>query len=551
MNIGFAKNQCHISRMILAKMKSNCNSKFNARKKKTQSDIKRDRLSRLRSATPDGFEVLYELSKTVDHYFPDLWAQLDSVADPRSRSRYSIGCILLGSICLFLFKQESRNGYNKFRQQRQFSQNYRKIFGMNLPHMDTVNAVFKTLDSNQLERLKAKLVKQLLKKKVFEKFKLFGRDIQIVVDATRTHSFAEKHCDDCLCTTHTYFKLTKSGFNNLKKEHGQIVESASALIDESLHGFKALDKALNKHLGSAFTALHIMSLQKAFTVKTSTHYFHAVLEAKVVASNGFCISIATEWLCHTKGFYDKQDCELNAFKRLAKKMKAYFPRLPVCIIADGLYPSAPFFQICKDNSWRYIVTYKDGNLKSLRRDIHDLLPLNIRNNFKVNKTIKNWVIKHENTWIADLDYHDHSLSWVQCREEKISSNGEVKTTRFEYLTNVSLKEQSEARELINSGRIRQKIENEGFNIQKNNGFKLKHKYSRTSFQALKNYYQCLQIAHMIDQLCYLSKRMKQTIKAWGTTLKHCIQNIQSALLYGELDQDWIEHLREKRTQFRY
>lgn len=41
------------------------------------------------------------------------------------------------------------------------------------------------------------------------------------------------------------------------------------------------------------------------------------------------------------------------------------------------------------------------------------------------------------------------------------------------------------------GRLRWKIENEGFNIQKNLGYELEHKYSRVSFVALKNYYQIL------------------------------------------------------------
>jgi len=38
-----------------------------------------------------------------------------------------------------------------------------------------------------------------------------------------------------------------------------------------------------------------------------------------------------------------------------------------------------------------------------------------------------------------------------------------------------------------TGRLRQKIENEGFNDQKNQGYALEHKFSRVSFPAMKNY----------------------------------------------------------------
>jgi hypothetical protein len=49
------------------------------------------------------------------------------------------------------------------------------------------------------------------------------------------------------------------------------------------------------------------------------------------------LSIATEWISNRgKGGFDKQDCEREAFKRLAKKIKKTYPRLPVIIVADGL-----------------------------------------------------------------------------------------------------------------------------------------------------------------------------------------------------------------------
>ena len=64
-------------------------------------------------------------------------------------------------------------------------------------------------------------------------------------------------------------------------------------------------------------------------------YFHNVLEAKLVGENGFCLSLATEWIENPDGGFDKQDCEQKAFVRLAKKLKRAYPHLPICIIADA------------------------------------------------------------------------------------------------------------------------------------------------------------------------------------------------------------------------
>jgi hypothetical protein len=67
-------------------------------------------------------------------------------------------------------------------------------------------------------------------------------------------------------------------------------------------------------------------------------YFHYVLEAKLVTSDGLCLSLASEWIENPDGEFEKQDCERKAFARLAAKLKKHYPRLPVCILADGLYP---------------------------------------------------------------------------------------------------------------------------------------------------------------------------------------------------------------------
>jgi hypothetical protein len=49
------------------------------------------------------------------------------------------------------------------------------------------------------------------------------------------------------------------------------------------------------------------------------------------------------------------------------------------------------------------------------------------------------------------------------------------------------------------GRMRWKIENEGFNVEKNLGYNLTHPFSKT-LQGLKNWFIILQIAHNLCQI---------------------------------------------------
>ena len=66
----------------------------------------------------------------------------------------------------------------------------------------------------------------------------------------------------------------------------------------------------------------------------------------------------------------------------------------------------------------------------------------------------------------------------------------------------------QAVEVVEYGRRRWKIENEGFNIQKRQGYNLEHCYSH-NYQATKNHYYLIQIGHMIAQI----------IEAWEKTWK--------------------------------
>lgn len=60
-------------------------------------------------------------------------------------------------------------------------------------------------------------------------------------------------------------------------------------------------------------------------------YYHKMLEAKIVLSDNIVMSLGTEFIENEKEDVEKQDCEINAAKRLLEKIKKDYPRLPVCI----------------------------------------------------------------------------------------------------------------------------------------------------------------------------------------------------------------------------
>lgn len=440
----------------------------------------------------DGKLIVHQICRTIKEHFPDLSDQVgEHVNDPRGRRTYKVAEIVMAAVAMFLFREGSRHSFNSDRRQETFIKNYERLFRVRMPHMDTVDATLRLLPPEGLEKLKATLVGGLIEKKVLHRFKFLGKSFIVAIDGTGLHSYDQRHCEHCLHRT-------------------------------SSNGV--------------------------------TTYFHNVLEAKLVTPNGLAISLCTEWIANgDQGTYDKQDCEHSAFKRLAVKLKGAFPRLPICITADGLYPNQHFFAICAQNGWDFIVTLKDGNLPSLQEELQLLLPLAV--NSSTERTITNKCARTTQAyrWVNNLEHKGTTIHWIECQEETVATaNGrgrEVKATRFVHVTNMEVTRDT-ACDISDGGRLRWKIENEGFNTQKNRGYNIEHKYSRVSFTAMQNYYQCLQIAHLINQLVEKSMAISALLQD-KFSITHLWEKILLGfLIWVELDEPELAAIRAHRCQIR-
>ena len=115
--------------------------------------------------------------------------------------------------------------------------------------MDAVEDLYRVLDESEFENLKHLLVKTLIEKKMFYRFRFMGKKYFVAIDGTGVPSYETDYCGQCTS------KTSKNG---------------------------------------------------------KTTYSHNVLEARLVTHDGMSVSIATEWVRNENGNeYDKLDCELN------------------------------------------------------------------------------------------------------------------------------------------------------------------------------------------------------------------------------------------------
>jgi hypothetical protein len=317
-----------------------------------------------------------------------------------------------------------------------------------LPHHDTLNDYLELLGVKELEGIRDYMANRLLSGRALEKYRLPNKKWAVIIDGTGLFTFHEKHCGHCL----------RREITNPK------------------------------------------------TGEKKTIYMHHVLEAKLLAG-GMVFSLESEFIENESEDVEKQDCELNAFYRIAAKIKQKYPRLPICIIGDSLYACEPVFKLCENNRWDFLIRFKDGSIPTLAREIEALA--------KIEGALK-----------QDRGGTCQYVNGVATAYREVGFLSQEETTKnrgrqFVFITSIKVTN-GNAPALAEAGRARWKIENEGFNIQKNHRCFIEHACSE-NYNAMKNHYLLAQIAEILMQLYENSAELFKAAK-------HGVKEISSLLL---------------------
>ena len=445
--------------------------------------------------------LLRAFSGTVQHYWGS-WATIFAgVEDPRNPDliTYSLDSLLFSGVFLFVCQLGSRRGLNdRLRGNGPAEAKYAAWFGVErIPHGDSLNYTFRRLEVAEVQEVICRSMETLIRKKVLVPYRLLGLYYLVAIDGSGVLTFRERHCPHCLTKTF---------------QSGQTI------------------------------------------------YYHPVLEAKLVTANGFAFSLMTEFIENSDLSADKQDCELKAFYRLSQRLKARFPRLPICLLLDGLYAGGPTFQVCNRNDWKYLVVLREDDLPQLHRSFAAVIP-HLPDQQKqvalaeVNSQKRAERVVQAYRWAEGLRYSDrqkrvHALNLIECQESRTDTQGQVTDLRYKWITNFSLTARNVDRLANQGGRLRWKIENEGFNVQKNSDLNLEHPYSQDP-TARKVFYLLLQLAHLIFQLLQKGSLLRQVFPDGLRTAKNLAFRLLEAWRNLCLAAPDFLNLAEGRFQIRF
>jgi len=418
------------------------------------------------------------LQTTVEHYFPRFNEWLSELTDQRDQNAivYDKRTIVWTALITMLTKRGSRNKINEQLRDKKCKENLSKLSGQDdlrgVPHGDTVEYFNLRAKEEEFEQLQTKMIRVLLRRRVFEISRLQGKYYSLAIDGNHLHTFDYAHCKHCLVRT---------------------------------------DK------------------------KGKKQWFHSKLQASLVTPEGLCLAMSSEWI-ENEGEYDKQDCELKAFYRLVEKVRRLYPRLRICLLLDGLYATQPVFDILKKHRMEWIIVFKEGRMSEVYSWIKLMQTKPGLDNILVRKEERVVGVRNSRThqekfirgkakrqtrviereriygWMNQVRHWDEKRTFNVMRVKEVEDG----KTNCKYVWLVSdglclCRETIE--ELAERGRCRWVIENEGFNTQKNGGYKLEHCYSRDPV-AMKVWNRIIDIAHLINQ--FIERGSLITKKVYGS-----------------------------------
>ena len=215
---------------------------------------------------------------------PILLRRLSKIPDPRNpkKIKYKLTLLMMYGVLVFVFQMTSKREANRKMTRPMFVENLKLLFPEieELPHGDTLMRLLEKIDVCEIENAQLDLVHSLIRKKKFVRYLINGR-YPIAIDGTQ--KFSRDYLWDEECLT-----------RKVKKGDGE-----------------------------------------------GRQYYVYVLEASLAFHNGMTIPLMSEFLSYTEGDTDtnKQDCEIKAFKRLSKRLKSRFKRLPIMVLLDGFIPT--------------------------------------------------------------------------------------------------------------------------------------------------------------------------------------------------------------------
>jgi hypothetical protein len=309
-----------------------------------------------------------------------------------------------------------------------------------------------------------------------------------------------------------------------------------------LEGYRVLgDYYLISMDGSGYFSsdkIHCRGCLKKETKKGKIWYEHEIVQAALMhPGKRQVLPLAPEEVKNTDG-RDKQDCEIEAGKRLAKKIRRSHGKLKIIIVGDSLYSKQPFMEELAEEGMRYVLVVKEDDHKLLMEWVSEQRQL---------KEVSRLEVKdkrgrlHIYEWINEVPLNGNKNTlWVNYVEYWLVDGGEV-TYHNSWVTDFGVGE-GNVGELVRIGRCRWKIENETFNTLKNQGYHIEHNFGHGEKHLSINFFLLNLLAFFMHQIFELTDLLYQECRRAFGSRRNLWDHLRSSI-HLLIFPDWETLLR--------
>jgi len=253
-------------------------------------------------------------------------------------------------------------------------------------------------------------------------------------------------------------------------------------------------------------------------------YSHQVLQASIVHPQcSQVIPLMPEEIRRQDG-RTKQDCEINAAKRLLLKLREDYPKLGMVICGDGLYSHQPMIEEVHRHGMHYIFTAKPDDHTYMMEwlEAYPRLERYEHVDDKGRTHVYEWMNQVPLSGRADA----LNVNYFRYQLIRTDQAGSQKVTyKSSWVTDLAITKETIAR-LVSGARSRWKCENEIFNTLKNQGYYIEHNYGHGQQHLCFNFYLLTLLAFSFHQIFELSDGAYQACRKKFGSKRHMWETLR-------------------------
>ena len=373
------------------------------------------------------------------------------IHDPRDPSRltWEMPSVLMSAFAMFFFQHPNLLEYQRRMKKKSGRSNLERIFKVeDLPSDTQMRTILDTVATEPLRRVLPE---------VFERMRRVGWTAKFVTEVE-----GEK-----------YYTVA---FDGSEYFHSTKIECPSCLRRTSQDG--------------------------------ETQYSHVVVSATLLRVGSHAVLPLDAEEVRNEDGQAKQDCELNAGKRLAKRLRAEHRQLKICLAGDDLYAHEPFILNLREWRMDFVLVAKPTSHAELFDWVEDLDRLGecVQGKWEEGPACKRRYFEYRIATQVPLTQAGQVMVnlvevWERHKQGKLMYHNS-------WVTDFAVTAENAA-QIIGLGRSRWKIENEQFNVQKNHGYELEHNYGHGQQRLSMVFYLLNLLAFLAHQVLEFGDRLYQ------------------------------------------